>query len=142
MQTHQLPTRTVRTVVKLHQAQRDFRLSTAIYRGFVGGRGSGKSWAGAYDLIRRAKPGRLYMIASPSYTVLSDTTIPTIKKVLADKNVFVETYWAGSGDDEGKIKDETKATVRCIPFNQNAPEGKCVYTGKPTTQKAIFARAY
>lgn len=64
------------------------------------------------------------------------------KSVLADKYCFIEAYWAGSGDDELKIKEETKATVRAVPFNQNEPEGKCFYTGKTTNKKALFAIAY
>lgn len=51
---------------------------------FVGGRGSGKSWAGAYDLIRRAKRGRLYLVASPTYTILSDTTFRSFKAIVRE----------------------------------------------------------
>ena len=64
------------------------------------------------------------------------------KNVILEKGGFVEVYWDGTGDDEGKIKEETKATIRCIPFKQDQPEGKCMYTGKPTTRRAIFAKAY
>jgi prolyl-tRNA synthetase len=62
--------------------------------------------------------------------------------VVSKKSGFVEVYWAGSKDDEGKIKDETKATIRCIPFDQKHQPGKCMYTGKETSVKAIFAKAY
>jgi prolyl-tRNA synthetase len=68
-------------------------------------------------------------------------TYDQMKKAL-DKNVFVEVFWAGTSEDEGKIKDETKATVRCIAFERTAEEGKCMYTGKPTNRRAVFARAY
>lgn len=64
------------------------------------------------------------------------------KKVIADKGGFVEVYWDGSGDDEGKIKEETKATIRCIPFNQSDAQGKCMLTGRLTSRKAVFAKAY
>ncbi|CAN5668331.1 proline--tRNA ligase [soil metagenome] len=64
------------------------------------------------------------------------------KNVVSEKGGFIEVYWDGSGDDEGKIKEETKATIRCIPFQQDQPEGKCMYTGKPTSRRAIFAKAY
>ncbi|MBX9570055.1 MAG: proline--tRNA ligase [Candidatus Obscuribacterales bacterium] len=64
------------------------------------------------------------------------------KKQLADKGGFVMAYWAGSSEDELKIKEETKATIRAIPFNQEAGTGKCFYTGQPATQKALFAVAY
>ena len=60
--------------IELHQAQYDFCHSDALYRGFVGGRGAGKSLVGAYDLIRRAKPGRLYAIFAPTYPMLLDAT--------------------------------------------------------------------
>lgn len=53
--------------------QAEFCRSDALYRAFVGGRGAGKSWAISYDLIRRARRGRLYMMVSPTYTVLADT---------------------------------------------------------------------
>jgi len=62
--------------------------------------------------------------------------------VVSKKSGFVEVYWAGSKDDEGKIKEETKATIRCIPFDQNHQPGKCMYTGNETATKAIFAKAY
>lgn len=73
---------------------------------------------------------------------VSVSSYDEFKKVLAEKNVFVEAYWAGSSDDEGQVKDETKATIRCIPFAQSNSEGNCMLTGKPTNIKAIFARSY
>jgi prolyl-tRNA synthetase len=65
------------------------------------------------------------------------------KAVLAKgNNGFIECHWDGSGDDEGKIKEETKATIRVIPFAWGPTPGKCMYTGRPTTQRVIFARSY
>ncbi|HEY4688543.1 MAG TPA: hypothetical protein VIK33_04470 [Anaerolineae bacterium] len=55
---------------------------------------------------------------------------------------FVRAWWAGSDEDELKVKEETKATIRCVPTDQPGGEGKCFYTGKPATEVAIFARAY
>jgi prolyl-tRNA synthetase len=55
---------------------------------------------------------------------------------------FARVWWAGSDADEIKVKDETKATIRCIPLDQPGGEGRCFYTGKPATEQAIFARAY
>lgn len=55
---------------------------------------------------------------------------------------FARAYWAGSGDDEQKIQDELKATIRVIPFDQPAKSGVCVLTGKPAERQAIFARSY
>jgi predicted phage terminase large subunit-like protein len=60
--------------VRLHYAQQAFLHSKALFRSFCGGIGSGKSWAGSYDLIRRAKPGRLYLVVAPTYTLLADAT--------------------------------------------------------------------
>jgi len=58
--------------IQLHKAQADFLDSNAKLRGFVGGRGAGKSFIGAYDLLRRAKPRRLYVAIEPTYTMLKD----------------------------------------------------------------------
>ncbi len=64
--------------IKLHPAQAAFRNSNAISRGYVGGIGSGKSWVGAYDLLRRAKPNRLYMVVTPTYGMLRDASWRTL----------------------------------------------------------------
>jgi prolyl-tRNA synthetase len=55
---------------------------------------------------------------------------------------FAFAWWCGGGDCEAKIKEETKATMRCIPIEQPGGSGKCIYCGKPATDKAIFAKAY
>ncbi len=55
---------------------------------------------------------------------------------------FARAYWAGSTEDEKRIQDETRATIRCIPLDQPGVSGKCVYTGQETDQIVIFARAY
>lgn len=55
---------------------------------------------------------------------------------------FARCYWAGTTDDEKRIQDETRATIRCIPLDQPDIGGTCVYTGKPATQLVIFGRAY
>jgi len=59
-----------------------------------------------------------------------------------DEGGWARVWWAGSGDDEGRIKDETGATVRCIPFEQPGGSGTCFYTGKPADTIALFAKAY
>lgn len=79
---------TLRRKIQLHSAQRDFRHSPARYRGFVGGRGSGKSWCGAYDLIRRARPGGTYLIGSPTGILMGDTTFPTFEALAKDLGVW------------------------------------------------------
>lgn len=65
--------------IRLHPAQQAFLHSKALFRAFCGGIGSGKSWAGAYDLIRRARPGRLYMIGAPTYSMLSDASFRSFR---------------------------------------------------------------
>ncbi|HWQ14640.1 MAG TPA: proline--tRNA ligase [Roseiflexaceae bacterium] len=55
---------------------------------------------------------------------------------------FARAYWAGSTEDEKRIQDETRATIRCIPLDQPEAAGRCVYTGQQTTRQVIFARAY
>ena len=64
------------------------------------------------------------------------------KDILENKGGFIKAFWNGSDEVEEKIKDETKATIRCIPFDQPEAGGKCIYTGEPSTQQVIFAKAY
>ena len=55
---------------------------------------------------------------------------------------FLSAHWDGTSETEEKIKEETKATIRCIPFDQPVESGVCVYSGKPSTGRVLFARAY
>jgi prolyl-tRNA synthetase len=64
------------------------------------------------------------------------------KKILDEKSGFVFAHWDGTPETEEKIKEETKATIRCIPLNNPAEEGTCIYSGKPSKQRVLFARAY
>ena len=64
------------------------------------------------------------------------------KEVLNTKGGFVLAHWDGTAETEQRIKEETKATVRCIPFDLEPEEGRCIYSGKPSKQRAIFALAY
>lgn len=64
------------------------------------------------------------------------------KKLLDEKGGFIYAHWDGTSETEEKIKEETKATIRCIPLNNKQEAGNCIYTGKPSTQRVIFARAY
>ncbi|MBI3518247.1 MAG: proline--tRNA ligase [Bacteroidetes bacterium] len=64
------------------------------------------------------------------------------KKVLDEKTGFVYAHWDGTPETEEKIKEETKATIRCIPLNNTQEAGVCIYSGKPSTQRVLFARAY
>ena len=51
-------------------------------------------------------------------------------------------HWDGTTETEEKIKEETKATIRCIPLDAPEEEGRCIYTGKPSRRRVIFARNY
>ncbi len=64
------------------------------------------------------------------------------KQVLETQGGFIRVHWAGTGEDEDAIKEATKATIRCFPFDPPEGEGVCFYTGKRTDRVAIFARAY
>lgn len=63
-------------------------------------------------------------------------------KEIIEKGGFVYAHWDGTSETEEKIKDETKATIRCIPLNQEKESGKCIYSGKPSEQRVLFAKAY
>lgn len=69
-------------------------------------------------------------------------TYEEFKKVLEEKSGFIYAHWDGTAETEEKIKQETKATIRCIPLNQKQSEGNCVYSGKPSKGRVIFAKAY
>ena len=64
------------------------------------------------------------------------------KDALVNKGGFISAHWDGTPETEQLIKDETKATIRCIPFDAEAEEGKCIYTGKPSDKRVLFAIAY
>jgi prolyl-tRNA synthetase len=66
----------------------------------------------------------------------------TFKAVLDGKGGFILAHWDGTTETEEKIKELTKATIRCIPLDAPLENGTCVLTGKPSTQRVMFARAY
>jgi prolyl-tRNA synthetase len=63
-------------------------------------------------------------------------------KVLDNQGGFIMAHWDGTVETEEKIKEETKATIRCIPFDSPEEPGKCVYSGKPSNRRVLFARSY
>jgi prolyl-tRNA synthetase len=69
-------------------------------------------------------------------------TYEEFKEVLQKKGGFISAHWDGTPETEQKIKDETKATIRCIPFDQVQEEGKCMYSGKPSNGRVLFALSY
>ena len=64
------------------------------------------------------------------------------KELLDGKTGFISAHWDGTAETEKQIKEETKATIRCIPLNNKQETGVCILTGKPSTQRVLFARAY
>ncbi|EAY25774.1 proline--tRNA ligase [Microscilla marina] len=69
-------------------------------------------------------------------------TYEEFKQVLDEKGGFVLAHWDGTADTEDKIKNETKATIRCIPLDDEAETGQCIYSGQPSARRVLFARAY
>ena len=76
-----------------------------------------------------------------AHTVSVDT-YADFKTAIAQKVGFVMAHWDGTTETEKKIQAETKATIRCIPLNTSQETGSCIYTGKPSQQRVIFAQAY
>lgn len=63
-------------------------------------------------------------------------------KILDEQSGFVSAHWDGTPETEEKIKELSKATIRCIPLDNKQEEGKCILTGKPSKERVLFARAY
>lgn len=76
-----------------------------------------------------------------SHTTKVDT-FEEFQEILDNKGGFVLAHWDGTDETEDKIKELTKATIRCIPLNNEQEDGKCILTGKPSKQRVLFARAY
>ena len=66
----------------------------------------------------------------------------TFKELLDSKTGFFACHWDGTSQTEDKIKDLTKATIRCIPLDAVEEEGKCILTGAPSKRRVLFAKAY
>jgi prolyl-tRNA synthetase len=74
-----------------------------------------------------------------TYTV---DTWDEFKDIIENKGGFVLAHWDGTPETEDKIKEETKATIRTIPLNSREEEGRCIYSGKPSKRRVVFAKAY
>ena len=64
------------------------------------------------------------------------------KEVLNGKGGFISAHWDGTSETEERIKQETKATIRCIPLDAKEEAGSCIYSGKPSARRVLFAKAY
>tara|TARA_Y100000996_G_scaffold107063_2_gene78708 strand:- start:807 stop:2276 length:1470 start_codon:yes stop_codon:yes gene_type:complete len=73
--------------------------------------------------------------------IFSVSTYDEFKNII-NKGGFIRCGWDGSDESEKKIKDETKATIRCIPFDEKPDNLNCIFTGKPAKHEVIFAKAY
>lgn len=69
-------------------------------------------------------------------------TFPEFKKVLKEKGGFISAHWDGTAETEERIKEYTKATIRCIPLDAKEEEGVCVLTGNKSKRRVLFAKAY
>lgn len=69
-------------------------------------------------------------------------TMEEFEKLLDEKGGFIYAHWDGTSETEVAIKEKTKATIRCIPLDNKKEAGKCIFTGKPSEQRVVFARAY
>jgi len=92
------------------------------------------------DMLERARQFR----DENTHTVSS---FEEFTKVLEEKRGFIKANWCGDGDCELKIKEQTKATIRCLPLQDNnelypAPEGNCVHCNAPAKHEVLFARSY
>lgn len=102
---------------------------------------------GVVDLI----PGLLEDIQESMYQkalkfrdehITSADTLEEMVDILDNKTGFVSAHWDGTVETEEAIQKETKATIRCIPLDNLLEDGVCVYSGKPSKQRVLFARAY
>jgi prolyl-tRNA synthetase len=87
------------------------------------------------NLFNRAKDFR-------DASTVSVDTYDDFKQVIKDKGGFVLAHWDGTAETEQKIKQETKATIRCVMLEGGGEAGKCMVTGNPSTQRVLFAKAY
>lgn len=81
-------------------------------------------------------------IAFRSENTTEVDTYDEFKKELEEKGGFISAHWDGTAETEELIKEETKATIRCIPFDSKEEAGVCIVTGKPSTRRVLFAKAY
>ena len=69
-------------------------------------------------------------------------TWEAFNELLNKEGGFISAHWDGTPETEEKIKQESKATIRCIPLNNEQEAGVCVYSGNPSRERVLFARAY
>ena len=92
------------------------------------------------DSIQKNIYNKAYQFRAENMTKVD--SYDQFKELLVTKGGFFLAHWDGTTETELRIKEETKATLRCIPFDSPEEEGKCMVTGKPSKQRVIFALAY
>jgi prolyl-tRNA synthetase len=96
--------------------------------------------AGLLDDIQQNMFDKAKAFRDANITKVDD--FETFQKLLDEKPGFLLAHWDGTAETEDKIKELTKATIRCIPLDNPQEEGKCILTGKPSKERVLFARAY
>lgn len=102
--------------------------------------GIAESIVGLLATIQQAMYDKAKAFREENITKVDD--FDTFQKILDEKPGFILAHWDGTAETEEKIKELTKATIRCIPLNNEQEDGKCILTGKPSSQRVLFARAY
>ena len=95
------------------------------------------------DLLEEIQNGLFKKAVDYRADHTSETTdIEEFKDILENKGGYIKAHWDGTTETELKIKEQTKATIRCIPNDEPESDGKCILTGKPSKQKVLFAKSY
>ncbi|MFC6102293.1 proline--tRNA ligase [Olivibacter domesticus] len=81
-------------------------------------------------------------LAYKNERIIEVNSYEEFKEVLAGEGGFISAHWDGTVETEKRVKEETKATIRCIPLNNKLEDGTCIFTGKPSKQRVLFAKAY
>lgn len=87
------------------------------------------------NLLQRAKAHR-------TENTRNADSMEELEAILDGPGGFVSAHWDGTSETELAIKEQTKATIRCIPLDGSDEKGTCILTGKPSAQRVLFARAY
>ncbi len=94
------------------------------------------------DLLAEVQAGLLQQAADfRDANIYEAATYDEVKQII-EQGGWARVWWAGTGDDEARIKEETGATIRCFPFEQPGGSGRCAITGQPAAQVALLAKAY
>lgn len=94
------------------------------------------------DLLAEVQAGLLQQAADFRDANIHDAASYDEVKQIIEAGGWARVWWAGTGDDEARIKEETGATIRCFPFEQPGGAGRCAITGQPAAQVALLAKAY